>query len=376
MLWWAVEAKALTDTERLLRVLRQPRGLGRPGSARDRPAARPALRRGRDARGVRRVRAAAGDRAGDLPGRGPGRARPRPGRAGRSRRAAWVWPDCSASVAMPESRAAPAPARRFEPLTRSLADAISAAWRAAPADVLRLRLALAPAWPMRPPPCSREAAAPSTAPARRRVLLGLLAELGRRGGVPVALAIARGRPRRLEVQSAALDVLARHGDDHADGRGSSISTRRPRPPCGRGCATSCSAGRRPPAPSSSGWTTGEIDAAEVPVDQLRQVALHGDPRLDALVRKHWGSIQAGTAEEKLAEMRRLNNDLRAGPGDRDARQGAVRQALRDLPQAIRRGGRGRPRPDRQWPATTPPRCWRTSSIPARSSAPLPAVRSR
>ena len=59
-----------------------------------------------------------------------------------------------------------------------------------------------------------------------------------------------------------------------------------------------------------------IAAAEVPIDQLRQVALHGDPRLDALVRKHWGSIQPGTAEEKLAEIRRLSNDLRAGPGDR------------------------------------------------------------
>ena len=54
----------------------------------------------------------------------------------------------------------------------------------------------------------------------------------------------------------------------------------------------------------------------MPVEQLRLVALHGDPELDALVRKHWGSVQAGTAEEKLAEMRRLANDLRAGPGDR------------------------------------------------------------
>jgi putative heme-binding domain-containing protein len=44
------------------------------------------------------------------------------------------------------------------------------------------------------------------------------------------------------------------------------------------------------------------------------VALHGDPRLDALVRHHWGRIEAGTAEEKLAEMRRLNNDLRADGG--------------------------------------------------------------
>jgi putative heme-binding domain-containing protein len=46
------------------------------------------------------------------------------------------------------------------------------------------------------------------------------------------------------------------------------------------------------------------------------LALHADPDIDALVRKHWGSVKAGTPEEKLAEMRRLGNDLRAGPGDR------------------------------------------------------------
>jgi putative heme-binding domain-containing protein len=45
------------------------------------------------------------------------------------------------------------------------------------------------------------------------------------------------------------------------------------------------------------------------------VALHEDKELNDLVRKHWGKLSGGTAEEKLAEMRRLNNDLNAGPGD-------------------------------------------------------------
>ncbi|HEV3262932.1 MAG TPA: PVC-type heme-binding CxxCH protein, partial [Gemmataceae bacterium] len=59
---------------------------------------------------------------------------------------------------------------------------------------------------------------------------------------------------------------------------------------------------------------GMYSAREIPAEQLRPVALHRDKELDALVRKHWGNIQAGTPEEKLAEMRRLGNDLRAGPG--------------------------------------------------------------
>ncbi len=59
---------------------------------------------------------------------------------------------------------------------------------------------------------------------------------------------------------------------------------------------------------------GAIDAKSISVDQLRAVSLHGDAALDALVKKHWGSIQGGTPEERLAEMRRINNDLRAGRG--------------------------------------------------------------
>jgi len=60
---------------------------------------------------------------------------------------------------------------------------------------------------------------------------------------------------------------------------------------------------------------GEIKPEVTPVDQIRRVALLGDPELDALVKKHWGNLAAATPEEKLAEVRRLNNDVRAFPGD-------------------------------------------------------------
>ena len=60
---------------------------------------------------------------------------------------------------------------------------------------------------------------------------------------------------------------------------------------------------------------GHLSAADFTIDQVRAVALHGDDSLDELVRKYWGRLREGTAEEKLAEMRRLNNDLNAGPGD-------------------------------------------------------------
>jgi putative heme-binding domain-containing protein len=67
------------------------------------------------------------------------------------------------------------------------------------------------------------------------------------------------------------------------------------------------------------WLTavdrGEIPAAQTPLEQIRRVALLENEELDALVLKHWGRLQGGTREEKLAEVRRLNNDLRAAGGN-------------------------------------------------------------
>jgi putative heme-binding domain-containing protein len=60
--------------------------------------------------------------------------------------------------------------------------------------------------------------------------------------------------------------------------------------------------------------TGKLSAKDVTLDELRAVALHGDRSLDDRVRKYWGTVQSATPEEKLADVRRFNNDLRAGAG--------------------------------------------------------------
>ncbi|MDC0935941.1 c-type cytochrome [Pirellulales bacterium] len=58
-----------------------------------------------------------------------------------------------------------------------------------------------------------------------------------------------------------------------------------------------------------------IDPGEVPIDELRPLALHKSAQIDALVRKHWGSIGRATPGEKLANVNQFTNDLRLGSGD-------------------------------------------------------------
>lgn len=73
-------------------------------------------------------------------------------------------------------------------------------------------------------------------------------------------------------------------------------------------------------PGSAGmWLTAvenkETAASETPVDQIRRIALFNDKAMNAIVTKHWGRLEAASREEKLAEVRRLNNDVRAFAGN-------------------------------------------------------------
>jgi putative heme-binding domain-containing protein len=56
-------------------------------------------------------------------------------------------------------------------------------------------------------------------------------------------------------------------------------------------------------------------AKDVPTAQVRLIAALSSKELDNRARKVWGNVGQGTSEEKLATMRRFNNDLRAAQGD-------------------------------------------------------------
>ena len=59
---------------------------------------------------------------------------------------------------------------------------------------------------------------------------------------------------------------------------------------------------------------GRFDPKEVDTEELRDLAVFQNQDIDDLVAKYWGRITRGTPEEKLADIRRYNNDLRAASG--------------------------------------------------------------
>jgi putative membrane-bound dehydrogenase-like protein len=60
---------------------------------------------------------------------------------------------------------------------------------------------------------------------------------------------------------------------------------------------------------------GKYQAKEVPMDEVRRLAVLQDEEVNVFVRGLWGNVQGSTSEEKLAEVRRFNNDLRAAKGN-------------------------------------------------------------
>ena len=135
------------------------------------------------------------------------------------------------------------------------------------------------------------------------------------GAVPEGffLSLATG-PAPISVQVAALEALARDADPKV--AGALLSVYPKKSPTWRAKARGLLLGRKSGANCFlKAVEAGSIDPAEVPVDDLKAVALHHDPALDALVRKHWGAVTTGTPEETLAEIRRLSNDLRAKTGN-------------------------------------------------------------
>jgi putative membrane-bound dehydrogenase-like protein len=208
--------------------------------------------------------------------------------------------------------APPKAAKPFDRLTPALTGFLRDTWHDAPTNVIRTRLALRAGIADARQRVHADVADPK---ALRPLLLERLAtleDLGDASCVPVVLPLLSAADP--DVQRRALAVLARVGGTEVCG--AVVKAYPAMPAALKPRARETLFGRAEWAKAFLKLVdSGAVPPAEVPVEQVRLLALLGDKDVDAAVRKHWGSVKPGTPEEKLAEVRRFANDLRAGPGD-------------------------------------------------------------
>ncbi|MFN0195962.1 MAG: PVC-type heme-binding CxxCH protein [Planctomycetaceae bacterium] len=203
--------------------------------------------------------------------------------------------------------------RPFAPLTPELLEIVDSIWQQDPGQTLRLKLAIRAGLEEAYAQLLQVVADPQSENAALLVSLEILRELGKEDCVPDVL--NRVDPRQpVDVQLAAIGVLGRFGDEHVAERLLELYPEfspdvQPRV---RDVLFS-----KPVSSLNFVNLVAEktIPAESVPIEQLRRLALHESDELNVLVRKIWGNINPGTPEEKLATMRRFNNDLRAAGGD-------------------------------------------------------------
>jgi putative heme-binding domain-containing protein len=203
--------------------------------------------------------------------------------------------------------------RRFQPLSGELRDYIEAHWRQQPGSVLYLELALRADVDDAPAALHAAVFDAATEAQRRVALLGLLRSFGSPDvGRELVDLLSADEPE--DVKLAAVDALAAHSSDATTGPLLAVYEALTPPLRARVRDVLFS---RPESALEflRRVDAGEFSPDEATVDQLRGLALHENKAIDAHVRKHWGNIGPGSAEEKLATMRRYNNDLRPGGGD-------------------------------------------------------------
>ena len=198
-------------------------------------------------------------------------------------------------------------------LAPALRDRILALWNIVPDNPLRLALATRLNHPPALELARRTLSNPAAPDALRIALIGPYSKAMGEKTVPDLLAMATGDGSDA-VRQATLSALRRF-DSPAIGK-TLTQAYTDLPP-------SLLVNTRQLLFSRAAWTGdllalvdgGHLEPDAIPVFELRRVAQHGDDALNALVQKHWGNIGGGTPEALLAEMRRLNNDLRAKEGD-------------------------------------------------------------
>ena len=312
LIWWALESKALSDSDEVVEFFKQA---GTWASSMKRDNAQRLIRRyaaegttkGYDA-ALKLARAAPArhleaalqaldqglaERGATLAGLGQG----------------GLFEEVAAVTGEPARE----PERKYEALTSPLKGWIRNNWSAEPRDLNRTRLAVRAGIEEAYEGVLGVLRDPSSPEDHRLAMLDLLRDLGRPDCIPAVLN-QLDRRQSPTVRLRALDVLARfESNDVAkrllDSYPGALSAQKRKI---RGILLSRHATARA---FLDAVDQSRFPAAAVAVSELRQLALYNDDEIDEQVRQHWGNIRPGTTEEKLAVMRRYRNDLNAGEGD-------------------------------------------------------------
>jgi putative membrane-bound dehydrogenase-like protein len=216
-----------------------------------------------------------------------------------------------ANTATPEVRTNTTP-QRAERVSPALAADLQSLWRDDSTDSVLIRVCARTGQPAALARARFLVGEPTAKPELRQNMVQLLGELGEASDAERLLKLIGASPESLQL--AALDALPAFDASEVPAELLNLYPR---------LSDRVRARARQVMLSRKAWAKAvllEVDAARIPpadftVEQLRVVALHEDKQLDDLVHKHWGKVSPGTREEKLAEMRRFNNDLNAGAGD-------------------------------------------------------------
>lgn len=206
--------------------------------------------------------------------------------------------------------------RVFQHPPQPLADAVSQLARQNETGVSRLRLLSRLGNPRAIETVIARIQDDQTVPADREALVTLAGELKRRSMVTVLLDLI-SRQTSKPISAAALGALSAFDDpriaDEVVRRYKNLD------PDVRPRAIDLLVSRlRSAKRLIAAIETGVVDAATVTPAQRRTLARHHDRELLEKMTRIWGRVHAATPEEKLAEVRRLNNDLRAAVGDPSA----------------------------------------------------------
>jgi putative membrane-bound dehydrogenase-like protein len=312
LLWWAIEAHALTDTDRLLTMFTQ-------NDAWHNQAARN--------NGLRLVRrwAAEGTQTGyqaslelleSIPAqyRSAADANLRLGLAERAVGLQKIGQGSLFTQQAAQRHDRLDSARPYQPLSADLRHYIERRWRQQPADLATLELAIQGGIQGAYRTLLDTIPVEGQTPDRLNRVLKLLKNFGRSDTIPIMLDLVVGeQPDSIKV--SALDVLARF--DSSQVTESLVDIYPDVSPIVRSRVCQLLLSRPHSAQILLALVDqGKLKPKQIPLDQLSRLSVHHDQAIDRLVQKHWGNIGPGTSEEKLATMRRFNNDLRAASGNR------------------------------------------------------------